>query len=454
MRRLKRRPFQAAETTATDEHTAEASAIHQASGSAKQVELYESTAKTDGFVGGRGAGKTWAGAHQFLRRLTPGAFHTVYAPEYATLRDATIRTLESHLRNELHWPYRKIESKSYLIVDPGGFDATIAWRSTENPERLRGPNNAAVWCDEAGRMSLATMEIIAGTLRHGGERGYWLNTFTPTGKAHWTYDTLVRRPQGTTKLVHAKTSDNAHASEEYHALLARLLGTRAYRQDFEGEFMDEGTLLPFDILATVAQDGLLWTFPWKRRTGPLYIGFDVARSHNLSVLWTWERLGDVAWTREVLVMRDTAYPTQKHELERRLRHPQVVKCCVDTGGAGRAIVEHILNPKLQKKIELVAMGEFAQGAMAETMRVAAEIRAIRIPNEPEIFEDFGLVGEPEYRRSRLSLRREDVGENDEGSHADRFWAAALGLYGFSNFLPKTYANWKPGQGIGGTIARR
>ena len=62
---------------------------------AAQQAFLDSPAIYRGFVGGRGAGKSFVGALDLLMRAKPGRLYGVYAPTYPMLKDSSWRSFLS-----------------------------------------------------------------------------------------------------------------------------------------------------------------------------------------------------------------------------------------------------------------------------------------------------------------------------------------------------------------------
>ena len=103
-----------------------------------------------GFVGGRGAGKSWIGAYDLLRRAKPGCLYLIAAPTYPMLQDSSIRSFESIAR-QLNF-LRDVRLSSGTARAVLGNGAEVLFRSADDPNRLRGPNLSGAWLDEAGDM--------------------------------------------------------------------------------------------------------------------------------------------------------------------------------------------------------------------------------------------------------------------------------------------------------------
>jgi len=74
-------------------------------------------------------------------------------------------------------------------------------------------------------------------------------------------------------------------------------------------------MIPAELFQLNVSSEPRWT--WRansryptRRARQAYAGWDVARRHDLSVIWLAELVGDVTWTRGVIEMRNVPTPDQ------------------------------------------------------------------------------------------------------------------------------------------------
>lgn len=196
------------------------------------------------FVGGRGAGKTRAGA-EWVRGLALGHAPFASAPvgrialvgeTFADVREVMIegvsgllaigrrgeRPLWSPTRRRLEWPNGALAQAF----------------SAEDPESLRGPQFEAAWADELGKWRHAeeTWDMLQFGLRLG-ERPREVVTTTPRPIP------LLRRlmADGRTVTTRAATADNALnlAPTFLQAIVGRYAGTRLGRQELDGEMVEE-----------------------------------------------------------------------------------------------------------------------------------------------------------------------------------------------------------------------
>ena len=89
---------------------------------------------------------------------------------------------------------REIKSpvpRVYFRTLDGGV-ADLVFRGAEAPEKLRGPNKAGLWFDEASIIPKAAFEIAIAVCRFRGKMGPVSCTFTPRGFKHWTFEQFFK----------------------------------------------------------------------------------------------------------------------------------------------------------------------------------------------------------------------------------------------------------------------
>jgi predicted phage terminase large subunit-like protein len=208
----------------------------------------ESRALYRGFVGGRGAGKSFIATYDLIRRAKPTRLYLVTAPTFPVLRDSTLRSFVQNC-NLLGVPFtlNKVELRATL-TDRG---AEVVFRSADNPELLRGPNLSGAVIDEASLTERATFDILIACLREAGEAGWLTAAFTPRGKRNWTFETFgTGRPD--TELFRSKTSDNPFLPPQFEAAVRRQYTTLYATQELGGEFIDaEGTVFAVGAIKVV-----------------------------------------------------------------------------------------------------------------------------------------------------------------------------------------------------------
>jgi predicted phage terminase large subunit-like protein len=208
-----------------------------------QAAFRASDATYRGFVGGISSGKSWVGAYDLLRRAKPNRLYLTAAPTYRMLEDASWRTLRELA---IKLKFFNGENKGDMTMRLGN-GAEILGRSTEDPERLRGPNLSGIWMDEASQMKRAAFDICIGRLREQGEQGWLTATFTPKGRSHWTYE-VFGREVADIALFHARTDQNPFNPATFVGGVSAQYAPQLARQELKGEF--------------VALEGSEWPAEW------------------------------------------------------------------------------------------------------------------------------------------------------------------------------------------------
>ncbi len=147
------------------------------------------------YVGGIGAGKTFAGALRALlhAQSLPGSLGLIGAPTERMLRDAAARAFFSLLPPDLLARYHRTDGR--LTLANG---AEILLRSLDQPDRVRGLNLAWFWLDEAPWAGHYAWRLLTGRLRQSdvdpARLAGWA-TGTPRGRDGYARDfELAPRP--------------------------------------------------------------------------------------------------------------------------------------------------------------------------------------------------------------------------------------------------------------------
>ena len=193
-------------------------------------------------IGGRGSGKTRAGAewvHGLASGTVPGLGSggriALIGETFADAREVMVDGVSGILRIA-RTARPSYETTRKRLVWPSGAVAQLF--SSEDPESLRGPQFEAAWCDELGkwRHQRETWDMLQFGLRLG-ERPRQAVTTTPRPGA--LLQALMQ--DRATAISHMRTVDNAaHLSADFlNAMQARYGGTRLGRQELDGELITD-----------------------------------------------------------------------------------------------------------------------------------------------------------------------------------------------------------------------
>lgn len=164
---------------------------------------------------------------------------------------------------------------------------------------------------------------------------------------------------------------------------------------------------------------------WETRLDPAgeyFIGMDIGRVHDLTVIFVIQRVGERRYTRRIIEMQGQTFAEQAAALGRYAVLPQVRRICVDSSGIGRQLAEEAA-ARWGGKVECVTFTQTSKEDMAVRLRRCMEDAALRIPRTKELFADFRAI----RKETTVSGNVRYVGERNDNGHADRFWACALAL---------------------------
>jgi len=164
--------------------------------SAELARFHSSRARFRLLAGGRGSGKTAAGAQEALRRVRRGLSGAVLNPDFENFKYSTW----PEFRLWIPWQHvipadRRMGEEGWephqpfvLHFDTG---ARVVCKGLRDPDAARGPNINWLWYDEAARDRDGTAWRLAiASVRKGDSPAAWCTT-TPRGKRHWTYEWFV-----------------------------------------------------------------------------------------------------------------------------------------------------------------------------------------------------------------------------------------------------------------------
>ena len=212
----------------------------------------------------------------------------------------------------------------------------------------------------------------------------------------------------------------------------------ADEEQFLQEYMcvpadDEGAFLTYDEIARCEYSAVdLWemsetgTMPDGRVAGELYAGYDVGRTHDLSVLWVIERVNSHYFTRKFIELKGKKFSEQEAVLYSILDLPMLRRCCIDATGLGMQLAERAVE-KYSYRVEGVRFSGPVKEALAYPLRAAFEDRNIKIPQDPKIRSDLRAVKKTTTAAGNI---RFDADRGPNG-HSDRFWALALAIHAAS-----------------------
>jgi len=233
---------------------------------------------------------------------------------------------------------------------------------------------------------------------------------------------------------------------DIEALRAAVDDDETWKQEFLALFIDgSSVLLPYDVMAKCESlEATLSITPEEMARGTWYAGIDFGRTSDPSVLWLFEKVGDVLWTRAVKALKNENTVDQ-FEIYR----PYIERCvrvCVDyTGpgiGFGDMLEKSFSSCKSTgtktggEKVELCTFTAPFKGEIFPKLRTAFDGMKLRVPFAAETREDLHEMQQVISNGSfSYKAPRTDAG------HSDRCTALALAVRAASS--SGTPVAWTP-----------
>ena len=213
-----------------------------------------------------------------------------------------------------------------------------------------------------------------------------------------------------------------------------------WAQEFLCEFIDSSSvLLPYDLIAKCEVPEL--TLSGVPESAPLYIGMDIGRSKDLSVIHVGAKVGDVTHLVRTEVLRAMPFAEQLRILCSIARDERVRRVAIDATGIGAMLAEEARRA-LGGKVEGVVFTVKTKGELYASLRRAFEDKTVRIPATRELREDLHALRRNVSSSGSISY----AAPHTEGGHSDRAAALALLLHAANRrgafFLPRPFTRMR------------
>ncbi len=248
---------------------------------------------------------------------------------------------------------------------------------------------------------------------------------TPNGKGNKFYDLMT----GDDPVWYRQTTDIYQAVADglprnIEELKRALADDDAWAQEFELKWLDEASSwLSFDLINSAEHDKA--GDPDGYQGGPCFIGNDIAARNDLWVCWVWELVGDVFWTREIVAKKRISFAEQDEILDTLMKKYRPLRLCMDQTGMGEKPVEDAIRRYGSSTVEGVLFTGPNKLRLATIGKEKFEDRKVRIPLGDEVLR--ADLHKLKKVVTPLGNARFDA-DSDSTGHADRTWAAFMGLY--------------------------
>lgn len=205
---------------------------------------------------------------------------------------------------------------------------------------------------------------------------------------------------------------------------ARAPDEETFLQEYMCEPSDDASaFISYDLLdACKYAPGVDWETDLAEAQGELYMGVDVGRRADLTVMYIVEKISGVYFTRRLIRMRRTRFAEQRAALYSMLDMPNMRRCCIDDTGIGMQLAEEA-RERYRSKVEPVTFTARVKEGLAYPLRAALEDRTLHIPDDDKLVAAFRSIRKETTAAGNVRF----AGERGADGHADEFWAAALAI---------------------------
>jgi len=195
-----------------------------------------------------------------------------------------------------------------------------------------------------------------------------------------------------------------------------------FRQEYLCEFVDEtSSYFPYALLRSCVGDE-------TGTGGTHYLGVDIGRKRDLTVIYVLSKLGDKLYTKRMEELAGVDFETQRLIISQIIREENVQRGCVDSSGMGMQLAEELKHEFAF--IEPVIFTNDVKERLVVRAKRMLEEKLIQIPNRSKLIADCHSIKKivTPSNNIRFDAIRTDIG------HADRFWALALAVEAAENYV--------------------
>ena len=243
----------------------------------------------------------------------------------------------------------------------------------------------------------------------------------PMGWSHHRVTLHEAVSQGLAEQINRKTGRNESGAEFMARLRRECMDENQWLQEYCCVPGDQASsFLGYGMVTACESDDCLKDFAYLQTCrNPLYLGLDIGRKKDLTIIDVGEKVGDVVWDRMRIEMRNASFAEQENELYRFLRLRQVQRACIDSTGIGMQLAERA-HQHCGWKVEPVTFTAPVKEQLAYQLRADFQDQRLRIARDDDLRADLLAVQKEVTDSGNIRF----VGESEDG-HCDRFWAKAL-----------------------------
>lgn len=271
-----------------------------------------------------------------------------------------------------------------------------------------------------------------------------------TGKLNWSLHTTTifdAVEQGLVDKIYKRNTTKQEREDWLKEQEENSFDRTTWLEEYCCTPVDEATaFLSYEQIFSIEREGILSDVIPSPSSGVilseaknLYIGVDIGRKKDLTVIWIAEEVEKFLFTRKVIELERTPFKSQKEILFTYLSLPGFRRACIDATGLGMQLAEEAQDKFGRYRVEPITFSGKAKEELAYNLLRMVEDRQIFIPPDKNIREDLHSIRKVTTASNNI---RFDVQQSEVSGHADRFWALALCCYAAKSNAGVTFAKSK------------
>ena len=204
-----------------------------------------------------------------------------------------------------------------------------------------------------------------------------------------------------------------------------------WQQEYCCVAVDEASaFISYELINSCVDVSMAFMEKLNNIDGDLYVGFDVARYKDLSVIVVLEKMGSVFYLRKIYEFKNIRFSLQKKIMNKILELKNCRRLAIDKTGIGNQMAEELRDDYGCRKVEPITFTPKVKEELAYKLLYAFQDKNIRMPEYEELKDDIHSV--KRMPTDAGGVIRFDVARTETDGHADRFWALALAIYAGTN----------------------
>lgn len=248
-----------------------------------------------------------------------------------------------------------------------------------------------------------------------------------SGKLNWSFhstDIFQAVEQGLVDKIYDRKTTKAEQEKWLQDEKESCGDELTWLQEYCCIAIDEASaFLPYELISSANEDTLIDYL--EKCTDDFYVGYDVARKTDLSVISVFEKKGSVFYLRKIFELKNMKFQKQKEIVYQILAIPKCRRCCIDSTGIGMQLAEDAVLDFGKTKVEAITFTQKTKAELAYKLLYAFQDRNIRFPVTEVVSNDLHSIKKIQTSTGAV---RFDADRSETDGHADRFWSFALAIF--------------------------